>query len=65
MLGVGVAEQLGLFEAQRRRRADADAAIERIRRRLGDDRVKRIVVVDENAWLASRRFAVVDRPARG
>jgi hypothetical protein len=60
-LGVGAVEQLGLFEAQRRRRADLDVALAQIERQVGPGRMKRIVVVDEDAWLPSRRYTFKDR----
>ena len=62
-LGAGVVEQLGLFEAQRRRRADLDVALGQIERQVGPGRMKRIVVADEDAWLPSRRYAFQDYEA--
>jgi len=58
-LGPRVARQLGLFDAQRQRRASLDLAVDRIQRRFGS-RVKRVVVADEGAWLPSRRFTLKD-----
>jgi nucleotidyltransferase/DNA polymerase involved in DNA repair len=58
-LGQGPSRQLGLFDAQRERRASLDQAVDRIQRRFGD-RIKRVVVADENAWLPSRKFALKD-----
>jgi hypothetical protein len=58
-LGPGIARQLGLFDAQRQRRASLDLAVDRIQRRFGN-RIKRVVVADEGAWLPGRRFTLRD-----
>lgn len=58
-LGASPTRQLGLFDAQRQRRDGLDRAVHRIQRRFGN-RVKRVVVADEGAWIPSRRFVLRD-----